>query len=73
MKKLANTLVKHKSLLLHWFESKGLSSGIAENFNNKAKLTTKKASGFKTFENIKIPLFHELGKLPEPEATPRFY
>ena len=72
MKKLAKTLRKHESLLLNWFESKGLSSGIVEGFNNKAKLTMRKAYGFKTFENIQIALFHQLGKLPEPESTHRF-
>mgnify|MGYP003457023698 FL=1 len=72
MKKLAKTLRKHESLLLNWFESKGLSSGIVEGFNNKAKLTMRKAYGFKIFENIQIALFHQLGKLPEPESTHRF-
>ena len=72
MKKLAKTLLKHESLLLNWFESQGLSSGIVEGFNNKAKLTMRKAYGFKTFENIQIALFHQLGKLPEPESTHRF-
>ena len=57
MKKLAKTLLKHESLLLNWFESKGLSSGIVEGFNNKAKLTMRKAYGFKTFENIQIACF----------------
>jgi len=64
MKKLAKTLLKHESLLLNWFESNGLSSGIVEGFNNKAKLTMRKAYGFKTFENNQIALFHQLGKLP---------
>ncbi|RLT02462.1 MAG: ISL3 family transposase, partial [Planctomycetota bacterium] len=45
---------------------------IVEGFNNKAKLTMRKAYGFKTFENIQIALFHQLGKLPEPESTHRF-
>ena len=59
-------------MLLNWFESKGLSSGIGEGFNNKAKLTMRKAYGFKTFENIQSDLFHPLGKLPEPESSHRF-
>ncbi len=72
MKKLAKTLWKQESLLLNWFESQGLSSGIVEVFNHKAKLTMRKADGFKTFENIQIALFHQLGKIPEPESTHRF-
>jgi len=45
---------------------------MREDFNNKAKLTMRKAYGFKTFENIQIALFHQLGKLPEPKSTHRF-
>ena len=72
MQKLANTLIKHESLLLNWFESKGLSSGVVEGFNNKAKLTMRKAYGFKEYKSIEIALYHQLGKLPEPKSTPRF-
>ena len=72
IKKLAATLKKHEALLLHWFESKGLSSGVVEGFNNKAKLTMRKAYGFKQYETIEIALYHQLGNLPEPESTHRF-
>jgi len=72
MQKLAKTLLKHESLLLNWFESQGLSSGVVEGFNNKAKLTMRKAYGFKEFETIQIALLHQLGKLPEPKSTHRF-
>ena len=72
MKKLAKTLLKHEPLLLNWFESQGLSSGIVEGFNNKAKLTMRKAYGFKEFETIQIALFHQLGQLPEPKTTHKF-
>lgn len=56
MQKMASTLLKHESLLLNWFESQGLSSGIVEGFNNKAKLTMRKAYGFKEYETIQIAL-----------------
>lgn len=72
MKKLAKTLLKHEPLLLNWFESQGLSSGIVEGFNNKAKLTMRKAYGFKEYETIKIAMFHQLRKLPEPKSTHKF-
>ncbi len=52
MQAMAKLLRKHEGLLLNWFESKGLSSGIVEGFNNKAKLTMRKAYGFKEFETI---------------------
>ena len=72
MKALAKTLTRHEGLLLNWFESQGLSSGVVEGFNNKAKLTMRKAYGFKEFETIQIALYHQLGKLPEPKSTHRF-
>jgi len=72
MKALAKTLTKHEGLLLNWFESQGLSSGVVEGFKNKAKLTMRKAYGFKEFETIQIALYHQLGKLPEPKSTHRF-
>jgi len=73
MKALAKTLTKHEGLLLNWFESQGLSSGVVEGFNNKAKLTMRKAYGFSEFETIQVALYHQLGKLPEPKATHRFW
>jgi transposase len=72
MQKLAATLKNHETLLLNWFESQGLTSGVVEGFNNKAKLTMRKAYGFKEYETIQIALYHQLGKLPEPESTHRF-
>ena len=46
MKKVARSLRKHRVLLLNWFRAKGtISAGVVEGFNNKAKLTTRKAFG----------------------------
>ena len=72
-KKLSRTLEKHAPLLLNWFECKGLSSGVVEGFNNKAKLTMRKAYGFKEYETIEIALYHQLGNLPEPKSTHKFW
>ena len=73
MKKIARMLRSHRPLLLNWFRAKGqLSSGIVEGFNTKAKLTTRKAFGFRTYHAIEIALYHALGALPEPESTHRF-
>jgi hypothetical protein len=39
----------HRPLILDWFRAKGqLSSGMVEGFNGKAKLTARKAYGFRT-------------------------
>ena len=73
MKKVARMPRRHRQLLLNWFRAKGaLSSGTVEGFNNKAKLTTRKAYGFRTFRAIEIALYHTLGALPEPDTTHKF-
>ena len=73
MKKVATMLRKHKPMILNWFKAKGqLSSGAVEGMNLKAKLTMRKAYGFKTLKCLEIALYHELGKLPEPEYHHRF-
>jgi transposase len=73
MKKIARSLREHEELLLNWFRAKGeISAGIVEGFNNKAKLTMRKAYGFRSDEAIKIALYHSLGALPEPKSTHRF-
>ena len=74
MKRVARMLRAHRTLILNWFRARGtMSSGIVEGFNNKAKLTTKKAYGFRTYEAIEIALYHQLGKLPEPIFTHKFW
>jgi transposase len=73
MKKVARMLRSHEELILNWFKARGtISAGIAEGFNNKVKLTTRKAYGFRTFNAVKTALYHSLGALPEPEFTHKF-
>ncbi len=73
MKKVARMLRSHRALLLNWFRAKGkIALGAVEGLNNKAKVTTRKAYGYRSFEVMKIALYHTLGNLPEPEGTHRF-
>ena len=73
MQKVVKMLRSHKELILNWFTVPGgFSSGPVEGLNNKAKLTIKKAYGFKTLECLQIALYHQLGKLEEPPSTHRF-
>lgn len=73
MKKVAKTLRNHRELLINWFHAKGrISSGAVEGMNNKVKVTTRKAYGFRTYKAIQIALYHNLGALPEPEHAHRF-
>jgi transposase len=73
MKKFVKTLRNHRELLMNWFKSKGMSSGIVEGFNNKVKLTMRKSYGFRTEKTLQVSLYHALGKLPEPKFTHRFW
>ena len=74
MKKFARTIRAHRELLLNYFRArKAYSSGVIEGLNNKAKVTMRKAYGFRTFGMMEIALYHALGKLPEPQLTHRFY
>ncbi len=74
MKDIARSLRKHRPLLLNWFRAKGqFSTGIVEGFNNKAKLTTRKAYGFRTYHAAEIALYHALGALPTPKVTHEFF
>jgi transposase len=67
MTKVARMLRGHEPLILNWFKARGtISAGVAEGMNNKVKLTTRKAYGFRTFDAVKPALYHNLGSLPEP-------
>lgn len=74
MKKVAKMLRRHRPLMLNWFRAKKqYSSGIVEGFNTKAKLTTRKAYGFRTYHAAEIALYHALGALPVPNTTHEFF
>ena len=74
MKKVAKTVRRHRELILNWFRAEGtISAGIVEGLNNKAKLTMRKAYGFRTGKAIEIALYHQLGDLPEQEFTHEFW
>ena len=74
MKSVAKMLRSHRELILNWFRAKKqFSSGVVEGLNGKAKLTTRKAYGFKTFRMLEVALYHTLGDLPEPDFTHKFF
>jgi len=74
LQRVARMLRAHRTLILNWFRARGtISAGVVEGFNNKAKLTTKKAYGFRTFPAIEIALYHQLADLPEPKFTHSFW
>lgn len=74
MKKFARTVRTHRELLLNYFRArKQFSSGVIEGMNNKAKVSMRKAYGFRTFRATELALYHVLGKLPEPKLAHSFY
>ena len=74
MQKVARMLRRHRPLLLNWFRAKGvISGGAVEGVNNQAKLTMRKAFGFRTYPALELALYHTLGKLPEPKVAHTFF
>ncbi len=73
MKKFVRTLRAHEDLLMNYFKArKAYSSGIVEGLNLRVGLCIRKAYGYRSFELLKISLFHTLGDLPEPKFTHKF-
>ena len=73
MRRVARMLRAHEELILNWFRAKGeLSNGAVEGLNNKIRVVTRRSYGFRTFHAMEIALYHNLGRLPEPESTHRF-
>ena len=73
MKKFVKTVRRHQPLMMNWFKAKkAFSSGIVEGLNRKINLVTRKAYGYRSYDVLKIALFHTLGDLPEPELTHSF-
>lgn len=73
LKKVARSLRKHRPLILNWFAAKKrYNAGIVEGLNANVKLGFRKAYGYRAVDTAKIALYHQLGRLPEPESTHRF-
>lgn len=70
MKKVAKMLRVHEPLILNWFRAKGeISNGAVEGLNNKIRVVTRRSYGFRTYKAMEMALYHNLGRLPEPEST----
>lgn len=74
IKKFVKTLRRHQPLMMNWFKAKkAYSSGTVEGLNPKMNLVTRKSYGFRSFDILKIALFHTMGHLPEPQSTHSFF
>ena len=73
LKTIARSLRRHRPLILNWFVAqKQFNSGIVEGLNTNVKLRFRKAYGYRTFDVAEVALYHQLGKLPEPELAHGF-
>jgi len=71
---IAQSLRDHETLILNWFKAQGrISAGVVEGFNNKAKLAMRRSCGFRSQRVIQLALYQNLGDLPEPTFTHRFW
>jgi transposase len=74
IKKIARMLRAHEALILNWFEARGqVSLGAVEGLNNRLKASLRRSYGFRTYNAIKVMLYHKLGALPEPAFAHRFF
>lgn len=73
IKDFAKTIRNHQPLIMNWFKAKkAFSSGAVEGLNRKINLVTRKSYGFRSYDVLKIALFHAMGDLPEPKLTHKF-
>jgi transposase len=74
IKKIVRMLRRYKPEILNYFHArKQVSQGCVEGLNNKVKTVVKKHMVFSEYKTIKMALYHQLGNLPEPEFTHRFW
>jgi len=73
MRKFAETLQRHEPMLLNWIQARDeIMTGAVEGLNNKCRVVTRRAYGYRSFSVLETMLYHTLGKLPMPELTHRF-
>jgi len=73
MRKFAETLQRHEPMLMNWIQARDeIMTGAVEGLNNKCRVVTRRAYGYRSFAVLEVMLYHTLGKLPMPELTHKF-
>lgn len=73
MKKVARMLRAHEELLLNYFRAKRqYTNAMVEGMNHKARVSLARSFGHRSFEVLKLVLYHNLGDLPEPPCSHKF-
>jgi len=62
---------KHQVDILNYFKV-SIDNGAVEGLNNKAKVISHRAYGYRTAETFKLALYDGIGKSPEPQLTHKF-
>jgi transposase len=62
---------RHQENILSYFKIP-IDNGAAEALNNKAKVISRRAFGYRTENTFKLALYHGLEKLPMPKLTHKF-
>jgi len=71
MRDFAWMIRRHQNDILNYFKVP-IDNGAVEGLNNKAKVISHRAYGYRTAETFKLALYHGMGKLPEPQLTHKF-
>jgi transposase len=71
MRKFAWMIRDHQEEILNYFRMR-ITNGTVEGLNNKAKVISHRAYGYRTAETFELALYHGLGNLPEPKLAHRF-
>ena len=71
MRDFAWMIRRHQDDILNYFKVL-IDNGLVEGLNNKAKVISHRAYGYRSAETFKLALYHGLGHLPEPILTHRF-
>ena len=71
MRDFAWMVRRHQDDILNYFKVR-IDNGAVEALNNKAKVISHRAYGYRTAETFKLAMYHGLGKLPMPVLTHKF-
>lgn len=73
MGKVARMLRRHEDLLLNYFRARRqYSNAVTEGMNHKARVALARGFGYRSFEILKLVMYHTLGELPQPPSTHKF-
>jgi transposase len=70
MRKFAWMIRRHQEDIINYFKVR-IDNGAVEGLNNKAKVISHRAYGYRSAETFKLAPYHGLADLPVPQLTHR--